>query len=95
MLETKHLRDLNVDSNSEGPIITSTEFHPSSTVALVAGLGGAVSIVQVSIFYLIVNRLEAIEQSVFVVDSDKHTSNVPFLLVGRWKIKHKTSNCPV
>lgn len=47
LLETKHLRDLNVDSNSEGPIITATEFHPTSTVALVAGLGGAVSIVQV------------------------------------------------
>lgn len=47
MLESKHLRDLNVDSNVEGPIITAAEFHPTSTVGLVAGLGGAVSIVQV------------------------------------------------
>ncbi|XP_034233330.1 U3 small nucleolar RNA-associated protein 18 homolog [Thrips palmi] len=47
MLESKQLRDLNVDTNVEGPIITATEFHPTSTVALVAGLGGAVSIVQV------------------------------------------------
>lgn len=47
LLESKHLRDLNVDSNAEGPIISATEFHPSSTVSLVAGLGGAVSIVQV------------------------------------------------
>lgn len=38
-----------MDSNAEGPIITATEFHPTSTVALVAGLGGAVSIVQVNI----------------------------------------------
>ncbi|KAJ1523333.1 hypothetical protein ONE63_001204 [Megalurothrips usitatus] len=47
MIETKHLKDLNVDSNAEGPIVSVTEFHPTSTVALVGGLNGAVSIMQV------------------------------------------------
>lgn len=47
MLEFKHLKDLNVDTNAEGPIISAVEFHPTSTVALVAGRGGSVSIVQV------------------------------------------------
>ena len=47
LLEVKRLKDLNIDSHAEGPIITATEFHPSSTVGLVTGLGGTVSIVQV------------------------------------------------
>lgn len=37
----------------EGPIVSSVEFHPSSTVALVAGTSGILSLFQVITKHLI------------------------------------------
>lgn len=40
VLEFKKVRDLNRETYSEGPYINAIEFHPGSSVALVAGNGG-------------------------------------------------------
>ncbi|CAH0545821.1 unnamed protein product [Brassicogethes aeneus] len=40
LLEFKKVKDLNCETYSEGPYINSIEFHPTSSVALVAGNSG-------------------------------------------------------
>ncbi|XP_011049744.1 PREDICTED: U3 small nucleolar RNA-associated protein 18 homolog isoform X1 [Acromyrmex echinatior] len=47
VIDIKVLKALNKSTHTEGPIITSVEFHPSSTVALVAGTSGVLSLFQV------------------------------------------------
>ncbi|KYQ56434.1 U3 small nucleolar RNA-associated protein 18 like protein [Trachymyrmex zeteki] len=47
VIDIKVLKALNKSTRTEGPIITSVEFHPSSTVALVAGTSGILSLFQV------------------------------------------------
>lgn len=46
-LQIKRLASLNNETRNEGPVIKCVEFHPTSTVALVAGLSGTASIFQV------------------------------------------------
>ncbi|KYM94783.1 PREDICTED: U3 small nucleolar RNA-associated protein 18 homolog [Cyphomyrmex costatus] len=47
VIDIKVLKALNKTTHTEGPIVTSVEFHPSSTVALVAGTSGVLSLFQV------------------------------------------------
>ncbi|XP_011874319.1 PREDICTED: U3 small nucleolar RNA-associated protein 18 homolog [Vollenhovia emeryi] len=47
IIDIKALKALNKSTHTEGPIVTSVEFHPSSTVALVAGTSGVLSLFQV------------------------------------------------
>lgn len=47
IIDIKALKALNKSTHTEGPIITSVEFHPTSTVALVAGVSGVLSLFQV------------------------------------------------
>lgn len=47
ILHLKRLASLNNETRNEGPIVKCVEFHPTSTVALVAGLSGTASIFQV------------------------------------------------
>ncbi|XP_029176307.1 U3 small nucleolar RNA-associated protein 18 homolog [Nylanderia fulva] len=47
IIDIKTLKALNKSTHTEGPIVTSVEFHPSSTVALVAGTSGILSLFQV------------------------------------------------
>ncbi|XP_063228693.1 U3 small nucleolar RNA-associated protein 18 homolog isoform X1 [Bacillus rossius redtenbacheri] len=46
-IDIQRVRDLNVQTYAEGPIIKAVQFHPSSTVGLVAGMAGIVSLFQV------------------------------------------------
>ena len=46
-LNSRKLKDLNFCSHREGAVIRAAEFHPSSTVGLVAGNNGTVTLVQV------------------------------------------------
>ncbi|CAG5108769.1 Similar to wcd: U3 small nucleolar RNA-associated protein 18 homolog (Drosophila melanogaster) [Cotesia congregata] len=46
-IEIKALTDINTETHSEGSVVTSLQFHPTSTVALVAGLSGVLSIFKV------------------------------------------------
>lgn len=43
-LQIKRLKDLNRETYAEGPLITAIEFHPTSTVCLVAGTPGVATI---------------------------------------------------
>ncbi|XP_023341141.1 U3 small nucleolar RNA-associated protein 18 homolog isoform X2 [Eurytemora carolleeae] len=47
IIEFRKLKDMNNETYNEGTVIRSTEFHPTSTVGLVAGLSGTASIFQV------------------------------------------------
>jgi hypothetical protein len=47
VLQFRKLKDLNYTTHREGAVIRSTEFHPTSTVGMVAGNNGAVSLFQV------------------------------------------------
>lgn len=47
IIDIKALNALNKSTHTEGPVITSVEFHPTSTVALVAGVSGVLSLFQV------------------------------------------------
>lgn len=47
IIDIKALKALNTSTHTEGPIITSVDFHPLSTVALVAGTSGILSLFQV------------------------------------------------
>lgn len=47
ILAFKKVDDLNKETRIEGPFINAVEFHPTATVALIAGSSGIVSIVQV------------------------------------------------
>lgn len=57
-IEIKALTDVNTETHNEGPIITSLQFHPTSTVALVAGLSGVLSIFKVSLFFYFFNSIQ-------------------------------------
>ena len=47
VIDIKRVSSLNCATRIEGRIIKAVEFHPKSTVALIAGLSGTASIVQV------------------------------------------------
>ncbi|XP_076293401.1 U3 small nucleolar RNA-associated protein 18 homolog wicked [Lasioglossum baleicum] len=47
IIDIKALNPINKQTHVEGPVISSVEFHPSSTVALVAGTSGTLSLFQV------------------------------------------------
>lgn len=46
-LEYRKLKDLNMTDYGQGAVITGTEFHPKSTVSLVAGQNGTATLFQV------------------------------------------------
>lgn len=47
ILQIQKLKDINYETKSEGPFISVIKFHPKSTVAMVAGSSGIVSLFQV------------------------------------------------
>lgn len=47
-IDIKALKSINQQTFNEGPVISSLEFHPTSTLALVAGSSGILSLFQVS-----------------------------------------------
>lgn len=46
-IELKAMTDINRKTHSEGPHVTSVQFHPTSTVSLVAGSSGVLSLFEV------------------------------------------------
>ena len=46
-IECRKLKDMNFERHKEGAVIRSTEFHPKSTVGLVAGLSCTASLFQI------------------------------------------------
>lgn len=47
VIQIKRLASLNCSTRAEGPIITTVRFHPTTNVALLAGLGCRASLIQV------------------------------------------------
>jgi len=47
ILQFRKLKDMNYSTHKEGAVIRSTEFHPTSTVGMVAGNNGTVSLFQI------------------------------------------------
>lgn len=48
------MEDSNKETKLERPLINAVEFHPTSAVALVAGISGTASIFQVHITFALV-----------------------------------------
>lgn len=46
-IELKAVTDINRKTHTEGPYISSIQFHPTSTVSLVAGSSGVLSLFEV------------------------------------------------
>ena len=49
IIDLKVLTDINQKTHNEGPHVTSVQFHPTSTVALVAGSSGVLSVFEVNL----------------------------------------------
>ncbi|XP_015120662.1 U3 small nucleolar RNA-associated protein 18 homolog [Diachasma alloeum] len=47
LIEIKALRNINNETQNEGPFVTNLRFHPTSTVAFATGLSGVVSLFQI------------------------------------------------
>lgn len=47
LIEIKALRNINNETQNEGPFVTNLRFHPTSTVAFATGLSGIVSLFQI------------------------------------------------
>lgn len=80
VLGLKRLASLNSETRNEGPVVKCVEFHPTSTVALVAGLSGAASIFQVDGTRN--NKLASVHFERFPIKCAHFTSDGSAFLVG-------------
>lgn len=80
VLEYKKLRDLNSETYSEGPLITSVEFHPTSTVALVAGISGILSLFAVDGKRN--NKLHSVSFDKYPIECTKYLNDGTEVLIG-------------
>lgn len=86
ILNIKRLSDLNSKVGTDGIMITSVQFHPKSTVALVAGLSGVAAIVQVDGEKN--NKLHSVQFERFPISSAKFTPSGQEFLVGSRDLGH-------
>ncbi|KAK7867563.1 hypothetical protein R5R35_004315 [Gryllus longicercus] len=80
VLSIKRVLDLNSNTRTEGPIISAVHFHPKSSVALVAGLSGIASIIQVDGEKN--NKLHSVQFQRFPISTAKFTVDGNDFLVG-------------
>lgn len=80
ILDFKNVSDLNAETHNEGPLITSVDFHPKSTVALVAGISGIVSLFAVDGKHN--NKLHNIKLDNFPIENAKFFDNGIEILMG-------------
>ncbi|XP_060839965.1 U3 small nucleolar RNA-associated protein 18 homolog [Rhopalosiphum padi] len=66
LIGIKKLHNLNLSASSCGKIVKSVEFHPTSSLALIAGISGRASIVQVDGFKN--EKLQSIKFQKFAID---------------------------
>ncbi|XP_015591343.1 U3 small nucleolar RNA-associated protein 18 homolog [Cephus cinctus] len=79
-IDIKLLTDINKETGNEGPLVTSVQFHPNSTVALVAGLSGVLSIFQVDGCEN--KKLHSMKFSKFPIDRARFTQDGSEIIVG-------------
>ncbi|VVC33798.1 Hypothetical protein CINCED_3A002053 [Cinara cedri] len=73
LIGIKKLHNLNLSSSSCGKIVKSLEFHPSSSLALIAGISGRASIVQVDGFNN--EKLQSVKFQKFAIDCAHFTTD--------------------
>ncbi|OAD60706.1 U3 small nucleolar RNA-associated protein 18 like protein [Eufriesea mexicana] len=73
IIDIKALLPINKQTHTEGPIVSSVEFHPSSTVALVAGTSGVLSLFQVD--GIENNKLHTMHYKKFPISTAKFLRN--------------------
>lgn len=84
-IHIKKLNDLNVESFKEGPL-SVIKFHPSSTVGMVAGLSGVVSLFQVDGTEN--TKLHSVKFLRFPITSASFVKNAEEILIGSKFSKH-------
>ncbi|XP_017886545.1 U3 small nucleolar RNA-associated protein 18 homolog [Ceratina calcarata] len=80
VIDIKALTPINKETHTEGPVVSSVEFHPSSTVALVAGSSGILSLFQVD--GVENNKLHTMRYEKFPISSAKFLRDGTEVLVG-------------
>ncbi|XP_076641325.1 U3 small nucleolar RNA-associated protein 18 homolog wicked [Halictus rubicundus] len=80
IIDIKALNPINKQTHVEGPIISSVEFHPSSTVALVAGTSGTLSLFQID--GIENNKLHSMQYKKFPISVAKFLRDGTEVLIG-------------
>lgn len=83
LLQIKQCRNLNYESQAEGSVIRSVEFHPSATVGMVAGKCGVVTLFQVD--GKLNPKIQSVKFSKFPIHTAHFSSNGEELVVGSHK----------
>nr|CAD7438930.1 unnamed protein product [Timema bartmani] len=86
VVELKRLRDLNMETYTEGPQIKSVQFHPGSTVGLVAGVSGVASLFQVDGYNN--TKLQSVQFERFPIHCARFTNDGSQFLVGSLHHRH-------
>ncbi|KAK2586625.1 hypothetical protein KPH14_011497 [Odynerus spinipes] len=86
IIDIKALKSINQQTYNEGPIISSLEFHPTSTVALVAGSSGILSLFQVD--GIENNKLYSMQYKRFPISKAKFLKEGTEVLLGSQFYSH-------
>lgn len=86
IIDIKALTPINKETHTEGPIVSSVEFHPSSTVALVAGTSGILSLFQVD--GIANNKLHTMQYKKFPISAAKFLKDGTEVLIGSQYYAH-------
>ena len=86
IIDIKALKPINKETHTEGPIVSSVEFHPSSTVALVAGTSGILSLFQVD--GIENNKLHTMQYKKFPISTAKFLKDGTEVLIGSQYYAH-------
>ncbi|KOC68750.1 U3 small nucleolar RNA-associated protein 18 like protein [Habropoda laboriosa] len=86
IIDIKALSLINKQTHTEGPVVTSVEFHPSSTVALVAGTSGILSLFQVD--GIENNKLHTMQYKKFPISIAKFLRDGTEVLLGSQYYPH-------
>lgn len=85
-IEIKILTSINKQTQSEGPLITSLQFHPTSTVALVAGVSGILSIFAIDGREN--SKLHSMQYERFPIDTARFTREGEEIVLGSKRYAH-------
>ncbi|CAK9817661.1 U3 small nucleolar RNA-associated protein 18 homolog [Anthophora quadrimaculata] len=86
IIDIKALSMINKQTHTEGPVVTSVEFHPFSTVALVAGTSGILSLFQVD--GIENNKLHTMQYKKFPISAAKFLRDGTEVLLGSQYYPH-------
>lgn len=86
VIDIKALTPINKETHTEGPVVSSVEFHPSSTAALVAGSSGVLSIFQID--GVNNNKWHTMRYKKFPISSAKFLRDGTEVLVGSQYYPH-------